>query len=242
MTTARDLITLALKESGVLGVGQTALAEDMNDGYTYLRRMLATWQVKRWMVPALVDYHIIATGAKSYTVGPGGNFAIIPRPREIKGGYFIQLNTGSNPVSLPLSPVFAYEDYIRITVKDLNSLPDIFFYDNAWSGGLGNIYFWPIPSNQYEMHILVQANLAFPSVLGIDTVFTLPEEYEEAIHYNLAVRYCSGWTLPVRPVTQALAKAGRKLIQSNNAQIPELQMPAGLRRGKAFSIYNPDGY
>ncbi len=52
MTTARDLIQDALKEATILGVGQTALAEDINDGMKMLRRMLAQWQKRRWMVPA----------------------------------------------------------------------------------------------------------------------------------------------------------------------------------------------
>ncbi|UIY28698.1 hypothetical protein LZK73_18380 [Neorhizobium galegae] len=43
MTTARALITLAMKDAGVLGVGQTPLSEDMNDGLTNLNAMVAQW-------------------------------------------------------------------------------------------------------------------------------------------------------------------------------------------------------
>lgn len=246
-TTARQICELALKESGVLGVGQTALAEDMNDAFTYLARMMAQWQKKRWMVPALIDVAKTLTGAKSYTVGTGGFFNI-PRPNQIKGGYVLQLNTGTTPVSLPLAPIFSYEDYIRISVKDLNSLPYLFFYDGAWP--LGNVYFWPIGSSAYEAHILVEAQLNFPIAptnpptagTGLDTVFGLPEEYLEAIHYNVAIRYCSGWQIPPQETTIKLAKSALNTIKTANSQIPTLRMPPGLRRGKAFSLYNPDGY
>ena len=49
MTTARDFVTLAMKEAGVLGVGQTLLAEDINDGFTILNMMLEEWQQAKWL-------------------------------------------------------------------------------------------------------------------------------------------------------------------------------------------------
>ncbi len=243
VTTARSLIILAMKESGLLGVGQTPLAEDINDAYIYLSRMMKQWQIRRGLIPALKSYSAIATGNKSMTVGPGGEFNITPRPRQIKKAYFIQLNTGSTPVSLPLTWVASFEDYFRITVKDLHSLPDLFFYDNQFVNNLSNIYFWPIPDSQYQMFICVQSDLSFPNdAVGLDDVLLLPDEYEEAIHYNLAIRICSGWTLPARKETVLLAKTSLKTIRSVNAQIPEMQMPTALRKGKAFSIFNADGF
>lgn len=237
--TARDIIILALKECGVLGVGQTPLAEDINDGYTLLRRMTAQWNKKRWLVPALIDISMPGNDNKSYTIGPGGYFNV-PRPPEIKGGYIVQLNTGSTPVSLPLKDLFSYENYIQISVKDLNSLPYSFFYDGEWP--LGNIFVWPVPNNSYQLHFLVQAVLNFPDpLLGLDTIFHLPEEYEEALHYNLAVRLFSMYQLDEKPSTVNLAKTSLNTIRSNNTQVPTLGMPVGLRRPKAFNLFNADG-
>lgn len=239
-TTARDIITLALKETGVLGVGQTALDEDINDCLTLLGQMTAQWQKKRWLIPALVDYAIQATGVKSYTIGSGGDLDIV-RPSSIKAASVIQLNTGSTPVSLQLTPIFSYEDYLRISVKDLHSLPDHFFYDNAFAGGVGNFYPWPIPDEQYQLHLLIQAQLNFPNG-SLDTVFELPLEYQEAIYYNLAIRMSSMYQYPVQDSTKRLAKASLNTIKTANTQIPELQMPVTLQVGKAFNIFNADGY
>ena len=128
MPTARDILTLAFKEAGVLGVGQTLLAEDANDGMIYLKRMVAQWQRKRWLVPSLTDISTLGNGLISNPIG-NGQYWNVNRPDKIQGGYIVQLNTGSTPVSLPLYPIFSYEDYIRITIKNLNSLPDHLFYD-----------------------------------------------------------------------------------------------------------------
>lgn len=71
-TTVQDICLAALKECGQVGVGQTALAEDITDAWARLQWMLQQWQNKRWLVYHLVDYAIVATGAISYSFGPGG--------------------------------------------------------------------------------------------------------------------------------------------------------------------------
>ena len=71
-TTVGDLCNAALQESGRLGIGQTAMAEDVNKAWARLQWMLQGWERKRWLVYQLATYSITATGAESYTFGPGG--------------------------------------------------------------------------------------------------------------------------------------------------------------------------
>jgi hypothetical protein len=243
--TARDLITLALKQAGILGVGQTALAEDMNDCFTLLMQMIGQWNKKRWMVPALIDIKTIGNGLISNPIGPG-QYWNVARPGQVKGAYIIQLNTGSTtPVSMPVKQIFSYEEYISISVKNLPSLPTHMFYDGQWPNG--NIYFWPIPNSTYECHLLVQQQLGWPIAVGgagtgLDTLFTLPDEYQEAIFYNLSLRISSMYQLDATAETKVFAKTSMNTIMTDNTQVPKLSMPVGLRRGRAFNIFNADGY
>lgn len=321
--TARQIVADALDEAGLVGVGQTALPEDTNKVFKRLQRMIAVWQKQRWLVPALQEFQFTADGSKSYTVGLGGDINIIP-PSDIKGGYVIQRNTGSTPVSLPLGKIFSYEDYIRITVKDLPSLPYAFFYDNQFP--LAHLYPWPVPNSTYELHFIYQSRLGFGSTISegaittggaaytnaqyngvaltggvgvgataditvtggavavvnlatggqdfaignvltaaaadiggtgagftwtvsnitsnLDTEIVMPEEYEEAIMYNLTLRVCSMYQVEPMLQTVRLAKAGLNIIRKNNTQIPTLSMPnaPGVRSGRGFSLWNPDGY
>lgn len=71
-TTVGDLCTAALQECGRLGVGQTALADDINKAWARLQWMLQEWERKRWLVYHLRTYSVVATGQQSYTFGPGG--------------------------------------------------------------------------------------------------------------------------------------------------------------------------
>lgn len=160
MATARDFVILALKEAGVLGVGQTPLAEDINDAFTLLNRMFAQWQKKRWLVPNL--YEVVARGNnnKSNLIGPG-QYYNAARPDKIQAAYFVQLtgNSQSDPVSFPLTPIWSYEDYARLSLKELNSWPMYFFYDGAFP--YGNVHIWPIPGPQYEVHLIVKGPIGF---------------------------------------------------------------------------------
>src|SRR5882672_5802065 len=144
MTTMRDIVTLALKETGVIGLGQSPLPEDINDGFTVLSQMLALWQVKRWLVPGLTKVTAVSNASISNQI----------RPDKILAAYARQLNTGGLIVSYPLRPIWSYEDYARVTLKDLNTFPQYFFYDGAFP--FGNVNIWPIPSNQFEIDLVVK--------------------------------------------------------------------------------------
>lgn len=320
--TARDFIELAMREAGVLGVGQNLLAQDINDGMTLLRRMLSGWQRRRWLVPMLYDLAVIGNSQKSNKIGPG-QYWNAPRPDRIAAAYVVQRNTGSTPVSIGCRIIYAYENYAQLAVKELQSLPYLVFYDGAYP--YGNVYFWPIPNSQYELHLILKGPVnwqmqisagelttggigyvdgvyeAVPliggdegqngataqitvdggvvigvviqnggqgyyinNVLGVndedigggtgftytvtnttislDSELNMDEAYEEPIHYNLAVRLCSAYQLPVPDSTRLLAKNGLQTIRQMNAQIPAMLMPPGITRGKSFSLWNPDGY
>lgn len=325
MATAREFVTLAMKEAGVLGVGQTLLAEDVNDGFTLLNRMMKQWQVKRWLVPSLHEVSGIGNNAKSNLIGPGQYYNAI-RPDKIQAAYFKQLNGGgsSNEVSFPLTPIWTYEDYSLIALKELNSWPQFFFYDGAFP--YGNVFIWPIPGPQYSIHLIVKSPIGFTiqiqdgnieaagigytdglyiavpllnltgfgsggtanvTVAGgivtnfeiqdpgdgyviddmltvndiflggtgaglvwrvtqvtdsLDAEFNMPEEYQEAIHYNLCIRLRSMYQYPPDIMQNRLAKNARNTIKQANMQIPTLRMPAPLRfsRNNSFYIFNAD--
>lgn len=156
--TARDFITNALKEAGVTGIGQTPLAEDMNDCFKLLHRMLAQWAKRRWIVPNLIDVYAPGNNLKSNLIGPGQHYNAA-RPDKIQAAYFKQLSSGSNNVSYPLRPIWSYEQYSQIALKELNTWPSYYFYDNAFP--FGNVFTWPIPTSAYEIHLLVKGPIGF---------------------------------------------------------------------------------
>lgn len=235
-TTPQDIIRAALKKAGVLGVGQSALPEDTNDAFSDMQDMLGQWQRKRWLIWHLVDYAYTGTGAVSYTVGPGGQFPISPRPDRIESAFFRQLvQSQPNQIDYPLEIIEAREDYNRISLKQLQTFPQYLFYDSAFPTGLA--YPWPlIQANLYELHLTVKETLA--QFTSLNQVISLPLEYFAALKFNLAVRLRQAYQLPPDPALIALSKDALNVIRNANLQIPRLAIPMDLVRPGIYNVYS----
>jgi hypothetical protein len=230
--TPSDIINLALKTANVLGVGQVASAEDMNDSFNLLNMMLAQWQRRRYMIYQLITVSKQATGAISYTVGTGGDFNVV-RPAKLEFAYFRQNANTPLPVSYPLEILRARENYDRISIKDLNAFPRYAFYDAGYP--MANLFVWPIPNNQYEIDITVMQQLQ--QFQKINDQIVLPPEYAAAMMWNLTLELYALYGLPISPVVEKKAEASMRIIEESNAQIPLLQMPTALR-GQNSGTYN----
>jgi hypothetical protein len=227
-----DIVASALRTAGILGIGQEASNDDLRDGFQHLNMMLATWNQKRAHVFGMDDFSILATGAVSYTVGPGGDFSI-PRPDRIEAAYIRQNYEADNPVDFPLTILTSREDYSRIGLKDLSSFPSVVYYNQSYP--LGELFVWPVPQSVYEIHLVVRTQLQ-----GFATpadMVNLPPQYLDAILWNLALRLCILYRVDPGSVT-AMAKASLQGITGTNVQIPELTMPSGVRATSGvFNIY-----
>jgi hypothetical protein len=239
VTTPGDIVRLVLKDTGVLGVGQTANAEDTNDCFDTLNIMLGEWASKRWLIYHLQEYSIVSTGAISYTIGPGGNIdtGIMQRPDRLEdGNFFRQIVTASSPnqIDYPLSLLASREDYSRIGLKQLLTIPQYIFYDPTYP--LGTIYPWPvIPQTQYELHVLAKAQLT--QFANLADPINLPSQYYGALRYNLAARVRVMYQLPADPQLIGLAEDSLDTIRNMNAAVPRLRMPAGLNQGRKYNIF-----
>lgn len=267
-TTASDICSAALKDSGAFGVGQTPLAEDISDAKARLQWMLQQWERKRWFIFHLVTYSCVAQvdptgqfqGKQFYTVGPGGDFntdltrrpweseynsnfgpgyAVSARPNRIESAFLRQITMSQpNQIDYPLTQLNSMEDYNRIALKGLSSFPGYFFYDTSWDMGL--LYPWPIPqAHIYEVHISVRCQLP-PMFTEAANLIELPWEYYNAMVLQLAIR--------LRPKYGILAQQGDTLanqakdalntIKKSNFQIARLQMPGDLTRPQLYNIFS----
>lgn len=237
-TTVNDFLTLALQDAGVLGEGQVAQANDINNAFTRVNWIIAQWNRKRWLLYDLSDVSVTTTGAETYSIGPGQDFNT-PRPDRLEDGNFLrQLNSGQQ-VDYPLQLLSSHEDYNRIRLKTMRTWPSIIFYDSNWP--TGTIYAWPVPqANLYSLHILVKNQLTAFTTLAQS--INLPPEYEVALSYNLQVRLRVAYRMPADPAMIALAKDGLNVIRGANVQVPSMKMPpAVIGAQRSYNVYS-DGY
>jgi hypothetical protein len=230
--TPKTLINQALKKANVLGVGQTAGAEDINDAFLELNLMLAEWQTDRFLVYQTVDVSCAATGAQSYTIGPGMNFDVA-RPDRIEQAFARQNPTGSpTPVDYPLETLFSREDYDRIRLKSLGSWPQAIYYDRGFP--TGSVFVWPIPNSTFELHLTLMQQLQ--QFTNPAQAVNLPPLYNRAILYNLTVVLYPMYGLQPNPVVVQLAKKALNRLRGTNAEIPRLV--CGDAQGST-NIYDP---
>jgi hypothetical protein len=191
--TARDFITMAMKEAGVLGIGQSPNSEDINDAFTILHRMLAIWQKKRWIVPSLYDIAMPGNGKVSNLIGPG-QYWNAKRPDKIQAAYFIQnagLSNPPNPVSFRLRPIWSYEDYAKVTLKEMTSWPTRFFYDNAFP--YGNVFIWPIPDASYTIHLILKSPIGFTVELSNGVITNQGAVYANGVYVAIPFLALTGF-------------------------------------------------
>jgi hypothetical protein len=250
LTTPLDIITLALKDIGVLGAGQTALAEDSNDAFVKLNWMMAQWSRKRWLVYVLDTMKTLSTGATRYTIGPTGDFLLTERPDKIESAFVRHLaglgdfddddfgdafNTGaSRQTESELRIIDSRELYNSIGMKRMGGTPEVLFYDTEYP--LGYVYIWPRPlEDEYTIHLSYKKPLTQFATLVED--LALPPEYKMAIEYNLAARLAPGYGKALDPALVVFAKDSLETIRGANSQVPELSMPGGIPRSGRFNIY-----
>lgn len=237
--TPRELISAALLQAGIIGQGQTASAEDINNGLKSLNMMVGQWARKRFVSYHLVQYSVACDGGVSYTIGPGGDINVATRPDKIDYAFIRQTNLSApNQVDWPLTIIPARETYDNIALKQLASFPQYLYYDAASPQGL--LYPWPLPSNQYSLHATVK--MLWSQFTNLDTDMGFPYEYEEAMLYNLMVRLGIAYTMPVREEVMGMAKASMQTLRGANAQIPLANLPRGLMRPGLYNIYSDQSY
>ena len=264
LTTMGDLCTQALKDCGMLGQGQSALAEDLSDAQVRLQWLWQEWERKSQLVFHLVDMSVVSTGALTYSIGPGGDidtnrdwspFAqafnnqfgpAIPvsvRPARIESSFVRQLvQTQPNQIDYPMRLIQTRNDYNRIALKSLQTFPGFLFYDASWP--LGTLYPWPVPQPSiYELHVTVLEQLP-PMAATSSTVINLPFEYFNASVLNLAVRLRPKYgivSFPGDPLP-GLAKDALATLRKNNRQITSLVMPNDLLSGQQYNIFSDRMY
>lgn len=228
ISTAGDLIAHSLRAAGIIGVGQTAGAEDINTGLDVLRMIIAEWQRRRWLVWDEQEVVLTSTGATSYTIGTGGDFDVA-RPDRIENAFVrilgIGNNTGSSQVDLPLSIIAAKEDYVQIAIKNLVTIPEAVFYDSAYP--MGSLYFWPVPpAAVYELHVNIKRPL--PTYASLTNTLDLPPEYTQALVWSMAVRLQMEYGLPARQDMVMAMRQSMNVLRMANLQIGTLAIPTPL--------------
>jgi hypothetical protein len=230
INTVGDLLNTVLKSSGILGIGQSAMADDLSTGLDLLRALVAQWQKKRWLVFVEQTVGVPAsTGAQTYSIGPGCDFNVAGRPDHIMRAYARILHgTPPNLVDIPLAVLDSLEDYAMISIKALETIPAAVYYEAGYP--TGQVYFWPVPpAGMFGLYLVVKVPL--PTYVSTADPLNVPDEYVEALLWSMCVRMQMSYGLQARPDHVAAARQALNTLRQANAQVSQLLVPVQNARG-----------
>lgn len=139
--------------------------------------------VSMWGTVFIVPYHIkesfdLIVGQASYTVGSGGDFDTV-RPMLVRSAYLVN----SDDYSYPLR-VISNIDYNRIGLKTAEGRPTKVYYVNEYP--LVKLIFNKETDTVYTVYLDFKKN--FTEFAAIGSTVELPNEYKEALVYNLTIK------------------------------------------------------
>jgi hypothetical protein len=248
----QDLIGLSLRTAGVLGVGQTALPQDLADAQQMLTLLMQQWRQKRWLVFRLNTAMIpLVPGKPIYTVGPTPASGMVDiatdgkfRPANIQSCYLRQeVGSGPNssPIDFPLRILESRQQYDQISLKNLSSWPALIYYDPIVP--LANLYVWPIPlQTLFWLYIAWQQAIDFATegAQTLELEGVLPAETQMAMMYQLALLLMVNYKMPADQNLESMARAAINTMRQTNYALQPLKMPASLI-GSGAQMKNPLG-
>jgi hypothetical protein len=207
MTTARDIITDALRKIHVLGKGSSLDNDEAQDALGTLNQMLSSISVQGGYVYAETKETFNLGSAISYTIGSGGDFNTT-RPVKITSMY-----TTLGDIDYPTQQI-SNTEYSYITSKDVaGGNPYYFYYDGNYP--LGRIYFYPQPIGGT---VTINSLKQLSSFTTLDTTFVLPPEYEAMLVYNLATWIAPEYEREASASVQRIAKQTKNNVLIQNSQ------------------------
>ncbi len=181
-------------------------------------------------------------GTAIYSTPPVDQFpnyvTVGPRPVKIEAANIILNNL--NPIVKCALRIRDKDWWIANTIPNVpSSIPTDLYYEPTFPNG--QIYLWPEQDVNYLLELQVWLNLA--DVTSFTQQFFMPQGYEDAVTYSLAVALCPSYGRPLDQTLYALAMNSKGKIQNRNSNSPKIQtrdsgIPRGNRGGTLFNWLN----
>lgn len=204
MTTARDIIQKALQKAGILTKNDDMSGDEASDGLFSLNALLSSWSNDDLIIYTRpLENFPLSGGVAEYTMGSGGDFDTT-RPIRVVSAFVRQGST-----DYPLS-IITPEDYDKIVSKDTGSIPDRISTNNNFP--LTTLTLYPVPTGGLSLYI--RSEKALTSIATLDTTISLPDGWERALIYNLAIEISGEYGAQPDQITYQIAGDSKAAIKT----------------------------
>jgi len=221
--TVRDIIEGSMRLLNAISTGQSASAVEAQDGLSALNQMISSWSTEGLTIfrEAREEFDLVAS-QQIYTIGIGGNFNT-SRPISISNASFL-----SNGAETPVDIIDNQNDWANVILKATESAsPNAIYLDGSYP--LNNIYVWPVPSMSTKLVLYSKKPLT--SFASVNDVISLPDGYERAIRFNLAIEMAPEFGKEASSTVVAIAQESLGNIKRQNIRPHFIEMESAIIQG-----------
>jgi hypothetical protein len=226
--TVRDYLASSLRLLGVLAPGEALHEQDYTDALAAFSRMLNSWSAERLTIYSQNrSENALVNGTQRYTIGTGGTWTQA-RPLWIDGAGYLDASGLETPIE-----VISRTRWQNNSIKsDSGPRPEGIFYNPTYP--LGAIDVWPVPNAEAATgEIVIYSPLApLTSAASLDTAISVPEGWEEALIYNLAMRLAPTYGQAPAEDVRELARELKANIKRPNILADEMIIDPAITRGR----------
>lgn len=230
VSTAIDVITLALRKARVLGIGDTLENEEAQQSLDTLNLMLETLSNERLGIFHEIQRTYPAVNGKtSYTIGPGGDFDQPDRPMRLWDAF-----TRLQGIDYPMSIITDASQYDNINNKFIVvSYPNAVWYEQTYP--LGTLHFYPAPFGGDFYLRFWEALQSFPT---LTTQIVLPTGYKGLLVWCLAKQLCSDFGIEPSAILLEEARKAKAAIKRYNYKSLSMWSEAAYMSRDGSNRYN----
>lgn len=219
-----ELITSALRTLNVCSATETPSAPQGTLGLEYLQRLIDQWNAREELIYNVsFDEYTLIANHQPHTIGPGGDFDVPLRPVKLVKCALV-LTTGA---AIPIDILQYQADdawWAANAIKGLTStLPAAVYYSPDIP--LGQLFFWPIPTEVNDIRLETWKNLTMP--VDLSTSLVMPQGYWDAIVYTLAIKLAIPYGRPVSPDLRQAHSEAMHAIMGNDNPAPRISLNGG---------------
>lgn len=223
-TTGLTVIRAAFELLNVFQPGESIPSPDAQAALGWLNRMLSGWAQQKATIPSIAQQVVpLVSGKATYTIGVGGDIAIV-KPANQASIVSVGLLLGASvpPVEIPRS-YLTDAGWQAIAIKSLtNSLFTSVYYNPTFTTtGLGTVSLWPVPLDATNSLVLYVSQ-ALTQFTTLTALYQVPDGYEDALVYNLARRIYKPWGATLDQDIIDMAGSTLRLIKRSNVHLDDL--------------------
>ena len=236
--TVLQLIRFSLKQLSVVAQDDDVHANDANTALEVLRMLIGQWNLQGLALYAKTNSLFDLTAGKaSYTIGittPASDFVAV-RPTKILTAFTRSNLNPSYPIDYPVM-IVPTEKYWEEMAKSLQTSYPLYLYYNP-TYPAGTITLWPIPiSTGFQLGLSMTQQLT--KYAEITDELALPDGYDMALGYALAVKLAPMFGKSDTRQLQAEASDAMAIVKRNNQETPLAHMDSALMSGSNRGRFN----